>query len=202
MALHRSNRHVLACGINAQRLAFLMIYAKASDIDAAMKHAGYTSKAGCYQLLKNPKCIAVLQSLRAGEVLPGEAGETQRQLIEELKNIALADVRDVLEQVEIQTDNGPKYTYILADPDKWPERAAAAVSKLKFHPDDKGGGIAEVAFWNKNDAVKQLGALFSAAVQAETPQTPASATRKLTRADPIKAQDVLAGSNSAVMQDD
>lgn len=203
MARAKSDNYRMANGLTTQQFRFVIAHFRGLSVPDACAAVGYSSPNHGYNTLNKPHVKAMLSELKAGRMGSAETAILRRDAIEELKAIAFSDVRDMLQPAEImQADGTVINTFVPADPETWTEQTASAVAKLKFHSADKGGGIAEVQLWSKMDAIKQLGALIGADEQPAELTSPAHATRKLTRADPIKAQDVLAGGKSAVMQDD
>ena len=145
MAATRSNAYRLPCGVTVQQFRFLLAYTAVGNVPEATRIAGYKSENSGYQMLRNPTPQRVLEQIKRGEILEGEAGEERRRLIEELKAIAYSDITRAVK----------------TPPDEWDATTAAAVARIKYHPAEKGGNVSEIAFWPKLDAIKQLALLFS-----------------------------------------
>lgn len=188
MAANNTLHRRMECGVTVRQFRFLLAYAASGDVKTAANAAGYKSVPGCYGILKLPIAKDVLHRIKTGEVLDGEAGEQKRQLIEELKSIAYADVRNTLQPATVQGPDGPVNTYVLAPPETWTDQTAAAVARIKFHPEGKGGGVAEVAFWPKLDAIKQLALLFGEAADKAIPHVALGSGAEIRRFE--RAKDI------------
>lgn len=171
----------LACGVNQQQYTFLLQWFLTADLHHSRKAAGYRSAAGCYQILKSERGKRVLQMFEGGELLPGEVDQTRRKAIEELKSIAFARFSGVMKPATIMTDDGPVSTMVLADADEWAIGTDAAIQRIKFHPADKGGGIQEVSFYSKLEAMKQLAPLIGADID-----TPGALAGEIAQHNPVR----------------
>lgn len=71
---------------------------------------------------------------------------TKERVLSELRRIGLSNIK------RIYDSEGN-----LVPVQDWPDDVAAFVSKVEHHPEEKGGGIKNVTFWNKEKALELIG---------------------------------------------
>lgn len=137
--------------------AFVRAYTTDPSPSRAAREAGYSNPNYGYSLINKPHIQRALAQMEHGGIASDELSALKQRVVDELTAIAFSDSRDLFEEVSTVNNNSQATTTLkLKQPSDWSKGSAKAISRLRFYPVEKGGGLMEIALWPKGDAIKQL----------------------------------------------